>query len=392
MKAYLVRVSDKIDPFGQPAADCLARNKKLREVQRETLLKAGLDPELVERKELIADEQEHLIVSDDIYFTEELLKEFVSRSRILGVNAFCALKLGLVSTRSVVSVQGVEIDKNCAQYHLCYVAESEKRHYKEICVAIDPKFFELNIPVPRQIFGSEQYVVPITSQFIIKIGHWANLWAANVSTPLVDAARIRKKKWKIFLAALRARSFKEHKIMASLNSIGRGCDIHSDTTIEGCSIGNNVVIGAGSRVLTSVIGNNVWIGKNVVVEDSIVGNECFITRGNVMYTVLFPEASVSCEALTTSIVGSGSLLAVNATLTDFRFDGRNILLLKEGKLVDSGNKILGGCLGHNVKIGSGCVIAPGRMIPNRTHVVLKKDRIVRSCVDSHILGFRVFRN
>ena len=74
-------------------------------------------------------------------------------------------------------------------------------------------------------------------------------------------------------------------------------------------------------------------------------------------------------------------MGANITLTDFRFDNKNILVDKNGIKVDSGNIFLGSCLGHEVYLGSGCIIAPGRMIPNGLRIVLEKGRIFTSAND-----------
>ena len=63
---------------------------------------------------------------------------------------------------------------------------------------------------------------------------------------------------------------------------------------------------------------------------------------------------------------------------------------KEGKKISSGNLFLGCCLGHNVYLGGGCVIAPGRAVPNSLHLSLDKDRVVTSFRDvTRIAGFRI---
>jgi acetyltransferase-like isoleucine patch superfamily enzyme len=63
-------------------------------------------------------------------------------------------------------------------------------------------------------------------------------------------------------------------------------------------------------------------------------------------------------------MGRDSFFAISSVLTDFRFNGRTVTVLKDGKVVDSGHIILGGCLGHNAYVGAGVIVAPGREIPN----------------------------
>jgi len=48
--------------------------------------------------------------------------------------------------------------------------------------------------------------------------------------------------------------------------------------------------------------------------------------------------------------------------TDFNLQGKPIRIWHRGELLPTGMPVLGGCVGHNVKIGSGFVIYPARSI------------------------------
>lgn len=70
-------------------------------------------------------------------------------------------------------------------------------------------------------------------------------------------------------------------------SIGKNCTIAQQVTIShggGCTIGDNVLIGAGAKILGHVrIGNNVKIGANcVVVEDLPDNSTCLLSKPRII--------------------------------------------------------------------------------------------------------------
>jgi len=393
MKAYIVQSDKRVDPFGDYARDCLVRNEPLSELQKRTLLELELEPVRVSGSDEIDDPEPYIIINDNLYFTRELLNEFIERSGTTGESTVCALKAGLVTLRSVVNVQDA---KPCLDDHFEYPlyfspGGTLRKRYQYI--KINPDQDSTSIPMPEQIYREEKYSIPITTHFLIQIDHWVNLWAANISTILADAARLKKmSKLKQLILVLRARSLNQSKILQRLNKIGRNCAKHRTACIENSIIGDNVQIGAGTVVMNSVIGDNVRIGANIVIDSSIIGPQSLIMYGQIMYSVIFPGVSTSSSIIEVSLIGRGALMGGTTALTDFRFDGQNVSVMKDGKLFDTGNKFLGSCLGHGVFLGSGCIVAPGRMIPGGLRITLEETRIIRAChPDQDVPGFRVVK-
>jgi len=92
-----------------------------------------------------------------------------------------------------------------------------------------------------------------------------------------------------------------------------------------------------------------------------------------------------------SIVGKDCFIGGGAYLADFRFDGKTVHTIKAGKIIDTENIFFGCCLGNNVYLGSGCVVAPGRIVPSNTHIVLEKDRSITSFKEKSPAGFRLIQ-
>jgi acetyltransferase-like isoleucine patch superfamily enzyme len=376
MKAYVQRVDKRLEPFDEPARDCLVLDQTIADMQAGVFAKMGMEMISVSDASEVSDANEHLVLGDNLYFTPELLCEFVKRSMREKSSTVCALKHGVTTLRTAISVQDVKTCGGYTEYNLRYFPEVERRKNLRT-VVIEPDGLSAPIAMPHHICRAREYVVPMTERFVIQVDHWANLWAANIAAILAGGARLQKSsKAKLLFLALKARSFNKWKILCRLNKIGRNCDVHPTAYIEGSAIGDGVAVGAGAVVRESVIGEGSFIGNGVVVEESVIGEGSTILNGHILYSVLYPHSFSVAEMVSASLVGRDTFMGLNSTLTDFRLDGKNVTVLKDGVAVDSGNIFLGSCLGHGVYLGSGCIVAPGRTVPCGLHLAARKDQTI----------------
>jgi UDP-3-O-[3-hydroxymyristoyl] glucosamine N-acyltransferase len=190
--------------------------------------------------------------------------------------------------------------------------------------------------------------------------------------------------------ALQARSLNKWKVLRQLNRIGRNCDIHPTAYIEGSTIGDNVTVGAGSVIRLSLIGEGTGIGSNTTIECSVIGNGCALdSMSGAFGSVLYPGTATSAKLIYLSLCGRNSFLADGVILTDFRFDGKNVTVMKDSAAIDTGNVGLGVCLGHGVYLGAGCVVAPGRAVANGMRLVPDETRTIsRFDADGGVVGHR----
>ena len=390
MKAYIVQSNKKIEPFGDSPRDCLIANRKLSEIQRQVLQSLGMELKAISDAAKIEDPDEHIVLGDSLFFTKELMKEFINRSRRLKSCTTCAIKPGLVTLHSMVATQDVKIHADRVEYALRYMPTQRLRG-EPVPVVIDAEQFSQVVPMPEHVRGPQPYRIPITDILLIQVDHWTNLWAANMATRLAEVARLMKApKLKLLGLALRARSLNKWKVLHQVNKIGKNCDIHPTAYIEGSTIGDNVLIGAGSVVRLSVIGDGSAIGSNATIESSILGEECTINSGcTVFFSVLYPRTISSSRLLLMSTCGRDTFISDLVGLADFRFDGKRIEVMKNGVLVNTGVINLGACLGHGVYLGGGCGVAPATAIPNGLRILPKKPLIGEFSPDGTIPGHRV---
>ncbi len=389
MRAYILKSESQIEPFGEQPCDCLIANRTLAATQTRSLASLGIEPVRIADAELINDPHEHIVFRDNLYFTPSLLEDFIITSRLRRARTTCALKNSLATLRSVTATQNLKICADHIEYDLHYYPEGNNRQQWQPAI-IDMDFADAGVPMPPQICRGSRYAVPLTEKAVIQIDHWVNLWAANIASLLQRVAKLQKMpKIKAALLALKARSLNQWKILSRLNTIGARCDIHPTAYIEGSTIADNVNIGAGAVVRGSVIGHGAFIDNGVIVEHSIIGEKSTILDGRIMYSVLYPGVSASTHRIITSLIGRDALIGADVTLTNFRLDGKNITVIKDGEKIDTTNKFIGSCLGHRVYLGAGCIVAPGRAIPSDTRIAPDQSRVITSCDPAKkIAGYR----
>ena len=188
MKAYLAKSNKIVEPFGDHPCDCLIANQKLGELQKKVLQELGLELKTTDISQ-IEDPNEHITFDDSLFFTKELLRKFISKSRELRSCTICALKPGLVTLNSMVTTQDVQIYADRVEYGLRYMPPQELRG-NTTPVVIEPEQFSQTFPMPEHVRGPQEYRIPITDTLIIQVDHWTNLWAANMSALLAKVARL----------------------------------------------------------------------------------------------------------------------------------------------------------------------------------------------------------
>jgi len=393
MKAYIVQSRSKIEPFGDHPRECLIGNRSLAQHQEETLRALDLEPGVIPDARQIGDRSEHVVLRDSLFFTRELLQEFLLRSRELGVPTVCCAKPGSETRNSIVTTQDVRVYSDRVEYGLNYLpAGSTTGEARPVVIDVD-QFFE-NAHFPDHMMPGEGYWVPLTNMVMIQIDHWTNLWAANMAFLLADGARLKKASAiRLLLLALRARSTNQHKVLRKLNRFGRACDIHPTAYVEGSVVGDNVKIGAGAIVRESVVGDDCYIANNTTVEMSVVGPGSTIFNGCVVqYSVLYPGACISCRYVGLNLSGRNTFISDGVTVTDFRFDGKCVQVLKDGRRIDSGVLLLGTCLGHDAYLGAGCILSPGRAVPNGWRIIPESQRLLEAFhSDGQVVGHRIVR-
>jgi acetyltransferase-like isoleucine patch superfamily enzyme len=111
---------------------------------------------------------------------------------------------------------------------------------------------------------------------------------------------------------------------------------------------------------------------------SAVSDGCHLPfRSAVFMTALFENTMVAQNAcLQLCVVGRDTFIGAGNTFTDFNLLGKPIRTMHKGKLHEVGLEVIGGCVGHNCRIGSGHVVYPARTIESDVVLIAQPERRV----------------
>jgi len=377
MKAYILKTSKQIEPFNDHPGNCLISNTRLIEIQQSILKELAIDFKFLEKTDGLDDREEYIVFTDSLFFNRKLLETFIRESRKLRRRTSCALKTGITTLRTVANIQDVIRQSDSVEYQLHYVPEGPSEHSPEP-VVLDPDRFSESLPMPEHMFGLPEYRVPLPDKIAVQIDHWVNLWSANIASLLSEVSKLKgASKFKLLGLAARALSINQWKILHKVNHIGKNCDIHPSAYIEGSIIGDNVRVGAETVIRESKIGNNCNIENGVVINFSVLGENCYIGDGAVIrYSVMYPGAFTISSLISCSILGRDTFLGDGVTLTDFRFDGQPIKVMKNKTAINTDNTFIGSCLGHRVYLGAGTIVSSGRSVPNGLRIIPENSRVI----------------
>ena len=374
IEALIETSQTTVTPFLEHPQQLPILNKKLVDHQCKLLDDLGI--RIIDRENRNV-EKGLVVLKDTVFCSKELLVTFLEESLRSDRPTQCAIKKGAVTQRSTIGTMDVDDRGESVGYRLYYYPPGSDPAASWTPIVIDADEYVQEMMFPDHFVPGKAYKVPVTTKIILQIEHWANLWACNIAGLLSNIAALRRNRSKQLWLAVKALSTNQWWVSSKNVQVSEGCDIHPTAYVENSIIGEGVEIGARSVIRGSMIGDHSVIHNNCTVAYSVLGDDCQLRDGAaVTYSLLFPGALTTCPFLNTSVMGRDSFFAIGSVLTDFRFDGRPVTVLKEGKVVDSGHIILGGCLGHHAYVGAGVTIAPGREIPNGARLLPERYKLV----------------
>jgi acetyltransferase-like isoleucine patch superfamily enzyme len=145
------------------------------------------------------------------------------------------------------------------------------------------------------------------------------------------------------------------------------------------SIGDNVTIGAGAVIENCIIGDNVNVGQGCQLMLSVVGDGAFLPFRASLFMTTFMDNSMVAQntCLQMCVVGRNTFIGAGSTFTDYNLLPAPIRARDgHGKLSIANRPVLGGCVGHNCRLGAGMIVFPARTIESDVVLFASKDRTV----------------
>lgn len=244
------------------------------------------------------------------------------------------------------------------------------------------------IPGEQGVVREQDLTHYLTLRTCIPIQSWVHLYNATIPLGVFSRGfRFEERAARSNLLTLKMlwRSVLEQQQFVSCSEvvkIGNKCDIDPSAVILGpTTIGDNCKIGAGVVIDNCVIGDNVTIANNCHLMLSVVGDNCFLPFRAALFMTLLMENSIVAQntCLQMCVVGRNSFVGAGTTFTDFNLLPAPLKAINAfGEFSDVGQPVIGGCVGHNVRVGAGMVIYPARMIESDVVLVASPERRVIS--------------
>jgi carbonic anhydrase/acetyltransferase-like protein (isoleucine patch superfamily) len=390
VRKVILRDKRKIPPFNEPARELSVITQPLWLLQRDVLAKYTTEEREVDAlSELENDREETLVYRDNLYFDQSFIDEFISRAQHSGKACQVAFSLedAAITGQALFLQRGIRRQGNYYVADLFYYPYGVDPVVRPLVMDTDARevgFYHVPTHMSNA-YGDLVYNLP-TKPFL-SIEHWIHILHANIDFGIfARGARFEKRlegNVRLALELLWHGMMERKQVLTTsrMVEVGRDCSIDPTAIIQGpTTIGNNVYIGPGAVVSVCHIGDNVSIDQGCNLMLSVVGNGTFLPfRASLYRTVLMDECMVAQNTcLQMCVVGRGSFIGAGNTFTDFNLVDRPIRSHYGGRLEETGMTALGGAVGHNVRIGSGLIVFPARMIESDVILFAAPDRRIIS--------------
>ena len=389
MRKFILRDERHIQPFNEEARDLRIQNKPLWLHQRDALAHhAKQEIEFARFADLPRDNLETIVHRDNLYFDQTYIDAFISTARKLGGPCRAAF----ASDNRTFAQHVLPLSTSFTPEGSLYLADL---WYFPAGVQPDPHPVVIDFQareigyyhVPTYMAtekGDLVYQVPLRG--LLAIDSWVHIFIADVVFGLFGrGARFENRisrdnlyKLKVLWHALLEQ--KQVLECSEIVKIGRHCVIDPSAVIHGpTTIGDNCTINAGVVIENCTIGDNVNISQGCQLFLSTVGDGAFLPfRASLFMTTIMENAMVAQNTcLQLCVIGRNTFIGAGSTFTDYNLLPAPIRALNaDGELRESNSPVLGGCVGHNCRLGSGLIIYPARTVESDVVLFVSKDRRV----------------
>ena len=387
MKKVIIRDRTKIPPFNEPARDLRVLNKPLWLYQRDVLAKyCTMEIEVDSFQDIAFDDEEALIYRDNLFFDDPFIDAFITAARASGK----ACQVAFAPDDKAIIAHALPLQDGIRKEGDVFVADlwffPQETKEKPIPLVIDTQATEIgfyNIPAYMATEAKDLvYHVPLRA--FLSVENWVHIVMANSPFGiLAEAARMERDlaRPSVQLKIL-ARSLLERKQILSCSAlvrVGKNTQIDPAAIIQGPTIiGDNVKIHAGTVIVGSIIGNNVTVMQGAQLCLSVVSDGCYMLfRSALFMSVLMERSTVAQNAcLHLCVIGRDSFVGAGTTFTDFNLIPTRLRTMHRGELCSVGRTVMGGCVGHNCRIGADLTIYPCRTIESDSVLVRSDKRAV----------------
>ncbi|GAB4416431.1 MAG: multidrug transporter [Anaerolineales bacterium] len=391
MLKIILNAPHPIKPFNEAARDLRIQNQPLWLRQRNILAPyVTREMELEPGKRLPLVREPTLVYRDNLFFDEGYIKAFITEA-----------KKRNKAVRAAFSSNDPAFREHALPLSTSYTPAGENFladlwYYPNGPVAdVEPLVIDLEsremgyYHVPTYMAdqtGDLTFHVPLRA--LMSIDSWVHVHLADIVFGLfARGARFEKRinndtfyKLRVISKAL----YEGRQVLecSELVKVGKNCVIDPHAVIHGpTTIGDNVTINAGAVIDNCIIGNNVNISQDVQLMLSVVGDGTFLPFRSALFMTTVMDNSMVAQntCLQMCVVGRNTFIGAGSTFTDFNLVPAPIRALDgRDNLSNSNRPVIGSCIGHNCRIGSGMVVYPARTIESDVILAASAERRVIS--------------
>jgi carbonic anhydrase/acetyltransferase-like protein (isoleucine patch superfamily) len=390
LKYRIVLKSNKnVYPFNENARDLRIQNKPLWLVQRDLLAPFTSQEIDLAFDEQLPDINESCIVfKDNLFFDKNFIDEFIDLATKEQSAVRLAFSLEDPAFREHCLPLSASYEKHGDLYlaDLWYYPNGITEEVKPLVINLQSQEIGYYHVPTYMAFNQGDLVYQVPLKSFIAIDSWVHVFIADAIFGLFSRGARFEQKLKhdpFFMLSVLFKSMYEGKQLLScskLVSIGKNCSIDPSAIIHGpTTIGDNVTIGAGVVIENCIIGNNVNVSQGCNLMLSVIGDGTFLPfRASLFMTTLMDNSMVAQNTcLQMSVVGRNSFIGAGTTFTDFNLLPVEMRARDGNDTLGNANRpVLGGCVGHNCRIGSGLVIYPARTIESDVVLISSESRRV----------------
>jgi len=389
MLKIILQSKRPIVPFNEPARDLRIQNKPLWLAQRDVLAPyTTREMELPPGAPLPQVHEACIVYRDNLFFDQNYMKAFMEAARQANRPVRAAFSTTDPAFREHILPLSLSYSPAGDLYlaDLWYYPNGPETGAAPLVIDLQAREIGYyHIPLYMAATqGDLVYQVPLRT--LIAIDSWVHVFIADEVFGLFGrGARFEERlnrdaafKLKLFATAL----YEGRQVLAcsGVVQVGRNCVIDPDAIIHGpTTIGDNVTIGANAVIENCIIGDNVNISQGCQLMLSVVGDGTFLPfRASLFMTTVMENCLIAQNTcLQMCVIGRNSFIGAGTTFTDFNLLSAPIKARDgAGQLRISNRPVLGGCVGHNCRLGAGMIVYPARMVESDTVLFATKERRV----------------
>ncbi|MDT8306029.1 MAG: multidrug transporter [Anaerolineae bacterium] len=394
MRRVILQSSEHIHPFNEPARDLRVQNKPLWLWQRDVLAPYADEereyPGWAEALRVEGHETGPVLAHrDNLFFDSALVEAFLSRARAGTAPVRLAFRAGdpAIAAHVAPLTNGFLRQDELLLAEMFYLPGGVSQYEDAAPLVVDTGSRERGYyhipPYMATEFGDLTYQLPQKAFIILE--SWVHLFVADILFGVfAGGARIEDRinaDWRYKIKILLRALVEQRSVLEStaLVQIGRNSNIDPSARIHGPAIiGDNVTIGAGAVIDNCIIGNNVTVSQGCQLMLSVVSDGCFLPfRASLFMTTMMENTMVAQNTcLQLCVIGRDTFIGAGTTFTDFNILPAPLKAMVRGGLEETNFIVLGGCVGHHCRLGSGLVIYPARTVESDVVLLRSNERTV----------------